>query len=66
MGDEVQITVNKEVFLRMDKQLMKMINPAATYNTNTETFLKTIIAEQKDRAVHMANIITEILDGQYS
>lgn len=62
---EVKIAVEKRIIEQIAKELTKIIRPVATYNNNTETYLKGVIAEQTERAVIIADIITKIQDGQF-
>ena len=62
---EVKIAVEKKIIEQIEKELTRIVRPVATYNNNTETYLKSVIAEQTDRAVVLSEIVSKILQQSF-
>ncbi len=62
---EVKIAVEKRIIEQIANELTKIIKPVAMYDNNIEIYLKNVIAEQTERAIIIADIVTKIQDGQF-
>ena len=61
---EVQRTIPMRVLENLHREATRIVRPKATYNANNETFLKSVIEEQTDMAVVMANMLNDLLNGE--
>lgn len=62
-GGPVIMSVDESVLRLLKRKAKAMTEPNVEYNANTETFLKSVIADQQDKAADIENIVTNLLFG---
>ncbi len=63
MGDTGLITIDAVTLRQLQKKAQRIMEPVVEYNSNTESFLKGVIADQQNNAADIDNMITTILFG---